>query len=307
MSSELTSLVKVRFVGENIGKESGVPIYELAETLTAVQRLIYRAYLEYHHLPQRNIREPAIRQQLALQIKSREYGSDIYSLASFLQTPAGAVTVSFMTSLLAEIALMGSRYVGSEVAKLIRKNRKIRENTEVEAMHGNPREQKNGDAAHRYILDRQAIQYYNEFRDLGNPVGGAGGVKTIEISFPNGSEKLVITPQFRKDVERLENYYYFGDPDDITGVVDRANVYNHDGAMVRLARKLRRKTKHGMYSFLNKKVFAHIKKRKVFKDLMQVLADYDRPMLTFHGRPIHRVGDVGIQFREFEVEEFDFA
>lgn len=304
--AETLDPIKVRFVGKNIDKENGVPIYELAETLTAIQRLVYRAYLEHEQLPQQNIRGSSVRSELALQIESRERGSDIYNLTAFIQSPGGAIAASFLTSLLAEISIMGARYVRDKVVEHMRK-KKIREELEVEAVYRDPKAQKNGNNIKRYVLDKQAIPYFNEFRGLGNPVGRQGGIDKIEITFPNGTKPLIITPQFKKNVGKLEHYYYFGDPQDIFGAVDRANVYNHDGAMVRLAHKLRRVTRHGMYSLTNKKIFVHIGKRRIFKNLLDVLADYDRPMLSFHGRPIHRVGDVGNLFREFELESFSFA
>ncbi|CAG0982252.1 hypothetical protein ANAEL_01814 [Anaerolineales bacterium] len=299
--------ISIRFVGKNIDQENGVPIYELAETLTAIQRLVYRAYLEYEHLPQQNIREPSIRRGLALQIESRKRGSDIYTLTAFLQSPGGAVATSLFTSLLSEIAIIVARYVKDKVAEELKRREKLKEDLEVEAIYRHPMAGMVEDDGKRYVLDKQSIPYFNEIKGLGSPVGRQYGVDRIEITFPDKTKPLVITPQFKKDLVRLENFYYFGDPGDVFGVVDRANVYKEDGAMVRVARLLRRRTAHGMYSLTNKKVFMHIADHKLFKKLITVVADYERPMLSFHGRPIHRVGDIGVYFKEFELEKFKFA
>ena len=304
--SKVSIPVSVRFVGKGINEENGVPIYELAETLTAVQRLMYRAYLEHENLSQRTIRSAEIRRKLALQIGSRERGSDIYNLVWFLQTPGGVFAMTFLTSLLTEVSLMGVKY---SVNQVIRKwgKKKPRPELETEAIHGNPWDRREDHDRGKYVINKQAIPYYNEFSELTNPVGRAEGVERIEISFGSGSKPLIITPQVRENIRALEDYYYYGESQDILGVVDRANVYKRDGVVLRIVRRVIRGEGKGLYRLTDKKVFVHISRRGVFQTLMKVLARKNRQVLSFHGRPIHRVGDIGFHFRQFESDGFVLA
>jgi hypothetical protein len=91
----------LKFSGEGLDVR-GVPVYELGDTLIALQRVIHKAYLFQHGrlgegLPLRK----AERQQLSLQIVDRERSSDLYVLAPFLADPM----VQQMVFMAAEVGL----------------------------------------------------------------------------------------------------------------------------------------------------------------------------------------------------------
>jgi hypothetical protein len=78
----------LKFSGEELDVRS-VPIYELGDTLVAIQRIIHKTFLfENDRLKKRAQLTQDERQRLSLQISERRKSSDLYALVPFAFDPA---------------------------------------------------------------------------------------------------------------------------------------------------------------------------------------------------------------------------
>jgi hypothetical protein len=152
-------LLSLRFIGENL-KTVGVPIYDLAESLTAIQRIMHKAYLAQEgQLSRTRLASKEERSMLALRMGERRRRSDEYGLVAVLTSPE---LVSFYTALAANL-----------IAGLT-----------IYALQRRPDTQ----------ADREApppifnIAIYNQVSDLTNRINGVGGVSSIEIRSPQVPE-----------------------------------------------------------------------------------------------------------------------
>ena len=81
-------LLSVRFTGEDIG-DRGVSIYDLGESLLAIQRIVHKAYLAKNgRLVKGAFPNKEERPELALQLGERKRKSDAFSLIPILADPA---------------------------------------------------------------------------------------------------------------------------------------------------------------------------------------------------------------------------
>ena len=261
--------IKIRFVGEGLG-ERGVPIYELGEALTAIQRLIYRAYLEQEGRKIKSIHSIAIRRKLALQIESREKGSDVYNLVSFLQSPGGQFAAAVLAPLLVDIIKVGAKYVHKKVLK--KKKGRSKKN-EANAIRGKPTDAAPRRRRAEHIIDMEAVAFFNEFRELAGPINKIGGIEKIEIYAMGRKRPMVVDAEFLKYVNEINEYYYYDSSTEIEGVAERIHVYNRDLVELLVLR--------------HKKVLVHMDS-DLFDDLMNVFKRGRRPRLSFRGRPIRR-------------------
>ncbi|MBK9990838.1 MAG: hypothetical protein IPP19_08935 [Verrucomicrobia bacterium] len=82
-----TQLLSIRFVGESLNTR-GVPIYDLAQSLISIQRIIHKSYLATEgRLSDSPMATKAEREKLALRIGERKRNSDEYGLIAFLSDP----------------------------------------------------------------------------------------------------------------------------------------------------------------------------------------------------------------------------
>jgi hypothetical protein len=80
-------VLSLKFTGEQLLSDS-VPIYELGDSLVAIQRIVHKAYLFQHDRLQKHAQlTQAERRQTALQIAERRKSSDLYALVPFLSDP----------------------------------------------------------------------------------------------------------------------------------------------------------------------------------------------------------------------------
>ncbi len=278
--------ISIHFEGENF-KTRGVPICELGETLVAIQRLLYRAYLEDKDIKRRTIRSIALRQKLALQIVSREPGSDIYNLGWF-QTPGGEMTLTLLTGLLGEIIKVGGQYVSQFVLRDKPPDERIKPSKEAKAVRGRPADDSAGRTPPR-IIDKRAIAYFNEFRDLANPVSKVGKIEALKVYIAGEKKPLVIDSDFLDYIREMDKYFYYDKEQEIEGIAERAHVYSRDKVEIQVGR--------------HKKVTVYVTD-DIFGDLLHTFTLRRRPKLLFFGCPIRRVGDIGASFSEFEANSY---
>jgi hypothetical protein len=83
-----SGLLSVRFTGEQL-KSHGVSIYDLSESLSAIQRIIHKAYLAQNdRLKKGAFPNREERPALALQLGERRRSSDAFALVPILSDPA---------------------------------------------------------------------------------------------------------------------------------------------------------------------------------------------------------------------------
>ncbi|MFI8034179.1 hypothetical protein ACH8I4_09920 [Acinetobacter sp. ABJ_C3_5] len=81
------SLLSIKFTGSDLDQH-GVSIYDLAECLLALQRIIHKAYLaQEKKLYKGSYPKKEIREKLALQLGGRQKGSDIFALIPLVADP----------------------------------------------------------------------------------------------------------------------------------------------------------------------------------------------------------------------------
>lgn len=156
-----SDIFSVKFNGESL-KERGVPIYDLGVSLIAIQRIVNKAYLVHEGQLSRN-RLPhfAERQRVALQIRERRRGSDIYDLSAFLSDPGVQSFISQLTSTV----------VGGLMSYLLLRRLQ---------------QEKGGPPVH------YTVAIFNQISDLSQRVQGIGGIETIEISSPSIAAKPLV-------------------------------------------------------------------------------------------------------------------
>jgi hypothetical protein len=113
------TLLRLQFDGKLLSLK-GMAIYDLGQTLVAVQRAIYKAHLARLGTlgkSSSNVRE--VRRLLALQIETRSRGSDIYSLAPLITDPVAMTAVKEATKFFLEGLVS---YTKGAVQSLIRQS-----------------------------------------------------------------------------------------------------------------------------------------------------------------------------------------
>lgn len=187
-----SDLLSIKFEGDALATRS-LPIYELASSLIAVQRIIHKAALfsdgkldKGVHLPTRR------REELALQIISHRKSSDLWGLAPYLTDPAlGPVFQGLMVACLSAL--------GAYIGKKIGKEKDIPKNQVL------------------------IVNIFPEIKQLTDRVGNIGGVDRIEFVGPHDTagKGLVIDANTQEYVRELEYQLISGKKTIISGVVTR--------------------------------------------------------------------------------------
>ncbi len=192
------ALLWLKFYGPQLEIKS-VPIYELGQTLVALQTIIHKVYwYKQEPLPKRKIglsRES--RNQLALRVKERRTGSDIYGLVPFLSDPliSGIIT-----------SLLGATFyaLGSYVYKRIKGKDNSPEAPITSAI-------------------------YNQVNIIVDRINNIGGISKIEISVPSEPKPLVFDESVREYVRGIRSEPIFGDLTEIEGQLIRLDVRHYTG------------------------------------------------------------------------------
>lgn len=192
------ALLWLKFYGPQLEIKS-VPIYELGQTLVALQTIIHKVYWYKQEPPPKGriglSRE--VRNQLALRIKEWRTGSDLYGLVPFLSNPYVSGTIG---------SLLGAGFLvlGSYVYKQI-KGKNNSPNAPITS----------------------AI--YNQVNIIVNRISNVGGISKIEVTLPGEPNPLVFDKSVQQYVREIKSEPIFGDLTKIEGQLSRLDVRNYTG------------------------------------------------------------------------------
>ncbi len=186
----------IKFYGPSLKQES-IPIYELGQTLIALQGIINKAHLfRERRLKKGSIVTKDERSKLALQITSKQQGSDEYGLIPFFTDP---VVINHLKIVLVDALIALGVYGTAKVIK--RHNQK-------------PEQQDNNSLI-------SAI--YNQVRILSDRIDNIGGVERIEISAPEelNVDTVKIDKTTQDYIRELQYEPLLGPLEEIEGIVFR--------------------------------------------------------------------------------------
>jgi len=185
------SLLWVRFYGPELETKS-VPIYELGQTLVALQTIIHKVYWHTQEPPPKGrIELPRdLRNELALRIKERQTGSDWYGLVPFLSDP---YVVGIISSMVATAVTALGQYV----------YRQIKSNSRNAPM-------------------TSAI--YNQVNIIVDRINNTGGITKIEVSIPSEPKPLVFDKSVQQYVREIRSEPIYGETTEIEGQLTSLDV-----------------------------------------------------------------------------------
>jgi hypothetical protein len=185
------SLLWVRFYGPELEAKS-VPIYELGQTLVALQTIIHKVYwYTQAHPAKGRIGLPRdVRNRLALRVKERQVGSDLYGLIPFLSNP---YVIGIITG------VIGTAFfeLGQYIYKQIKQNSRNAPMTSA---------------------------IYNQVNIIVNRVDNTGGITKIELSIPGEPKPLVFDESVRQYVREIMSKPIYGETTQIEGQLSRLDV-----------------------------------------------------------------------------------
>jgi hypothetical protein len=183
----------VRFIGKELDQR-GVSIYDLSQTLLAMQRIVHKAYLAQHErLEKGAFPNKEEREFLALQLGERRRSSDAFALVPLLADP----TVQGVLKQVADYVISG--VIGYYVGDVLKR----------------ARAEDDG--------DKQIFigSIYAEVVNIANRVNATGGVEAISIGAPALGHETVaaFTPETKEYLGSLRGEVYLGRRMKITGRV----------------------------------------------------------------------------------------
>jgi len=201
-----SGLITLRFLGELNGET--VPIYDLGQSLVAIQRIVHKAHLsEVGQLTWAAKLPREQRQRLALRVARHEEGSDVYQLVALLDNPG-------IQAYLAGLAVVATTALARYVEKLVVPSASA-------SLEG---------------TDSQSILsagVYNEVEQLVNRIGQLGNVAEIEFSTSREGKRLRVTlnESTRDYVRAIKSESAHGPLQEIRGTI---SVLHTDQAVVEL-------------------------------------------------------------------------
>lgn len=258
--------ILLKFSGENLDIRS-VPIYELGDTLVAVQRIVHKAFLFENGRLEKHAQLTQIeRKKLSLQINERRKSSDLYALIPFLSEP---ICQEYLGSLLKVGMGALAKYALQTVFS--KKSTEGGEKTSINArdIEGS--------------VFTGAI--YADTVQITNHIHNIGGVESIELIPEGGLDvpPIKLTRDTQEYVRDLAHKSFRGESQEIVGIVTRL-IPNRLIAEVKLAPA--RYVKVG----LTEDAFLFVRYNTEQEQL-----------LRFRGYPISRLGEDLSTFREFEA------
>ena len=268
MKEEPSLLLK--FSGEGLDVRS-IPIYELGDTLVAVQRIIHKTFLfENDRLKKHAQLTQDERQRLSLQISERRRSSDVYALIPFAIDPA--IQQYVLTLLKAGLGAL-AKYALKSV------------------LSDNSTQKSGTTTIHARDVQGSVLvgAIYAETVQITNHINNIGGIDSIELIPSSGLNisPVKLTTDTQTYVREIANESYRGEPDEIVGYVTRLYP-NRLLAEIKLAPS--RYVKVG----LNEQSFNFVRYKTEAEQ-----------QLRFKGRPIVRLGKDLSTFQEFEAESVE--
>jgi hypothetical protein len=252
----------LKFSGQELDVRS-IPIYELGDTLIAIQRILNKAHLyRERRLQKRAQLTEDERRRLSLQIAERKKGSDVYGLIPFAADPQ--IQQYLITLLKIGITSLGKYALG----KVLEPSR--------------PK----GIAAEGSPGSFFAGAIYGETVQITNHIYNIGGIETIEL-IPGAALEIPavkLTPATREYVREIANEVLRGEKTEITGYVTKLYP-NRSMADIKLAPSRYVKV------YLDEEAFEFVRYHTQQEE-----------HLTFQGIPLLRLGKDEGTFQEFEAE-----
>lgn len=257
----------LKFTGETLNVRS-VPIYELGDTLVALQRIIHKTFLfENGRLKKHAQLTQSERGQLSLQISERRKSSDLYALIPFIADPA-------LQAYLVTLLKLGVGTLTKYALKSVLVN--------GEKPKGGARALQARDVQGSLLVG--AI--YAETVQITNHINNIGGIDTIEIIPADAiqTEPVKFTAETQSYVREIANVGYRAGEEEIVGYVTRL-LPNRLIAEIQLAPS--RYVKVGLgeanFNFVRYKTEAE-------------------QLLRFKGHPIVKLGKDESTFKEFQAD-----
>lgn len=186
-------VLSIRFIGERLN-EHGVSIYDLGESLLAIQRIVHKAHLaQAGRLIKNGYPTKEERESLALQLGERRRASDAFALVPILSDPA----VQF--AMLKLMDYIASGLIGYFVGDVIKR---IKEEPDPD----------------KKIF---IASIYKEIEGIAVRVGTTGGVESISIGAPALERETlaVFTPDTKNYLAEIKDEAYLGSYEEIKGRV----------------------------------------------------------------------------------------
>lgn len=260
----------LKFSGKELDVRS-VPIYELGDTLVAIQRIIHKTFLfENDRLKKRAQLTQDERKRLSLQISERRKSSDLYALIPFAADPA---LQQYLLSLLKIGVGSLAKYALKQVLSDSQKTKNSSTSIKTRDVEGS-------------VL---VGAIYAETVQITNHINNIGGIESIEF-IPSASLNISgvkLTPETQTYVRDIANERYRGEPDEIVGYVTRMHP-NRLLADIKLApsRYVKVALSQDDFDFVRYKTVAE-------------------QQLRFKGRPVVRLGKDLSTFQEFEADSVE--
>jgi hypothetical protein len=258
--------ILLKFSGEDLNIRS-VPIYELGETLVAIQRIVHKASLfENGRLTKHAQLTQKERKRLSLQINDRRKSCDVYALALFLSDP---ICQQYLAMLL-KIG-MGALAKYALQSVFSNKSKEGREKTSINA---------------RDIEGSLFVgAIYAETVQITNHINNIGGVESIELIPEKALDvpPIKLTRDTQKYVRDLASQSFRGELQEIVGQVTGLIPSR---LIAEIVVAPRRHVKVG----LTEDAFLFVRYN----------TEQDQ-LLRFRGYPISRLGENLAAFREFEA------
>lgn len=268
--SETTPSLWLKFSGKGLDVRS-IPIYELGDTLVAVQRIIHKTFLfENNRLRKHAQLTQLERAQLSLQISERRKSSDLYALIPFV---ADVALQAYLITLLKVGVGTLAKYAVKSVLSNDEKPKAGATTVQARDVQGS-------------VL---VGAIYAETVQITNHINNIGGIESIELIPAGGMEASPVkfTADTQSYVREIANVGYRAAPEEIVGHVTRL-LPSRLIAQIKLAPA--RYVKVG----LSEENF-HFVRYKTEAD----------QRLRFKGHPIVKLGKDESTYQEFEAESVE--
>lgn len=256
-------LLTIRFTGPTLNEQS-VPIYDLAETLLAIQGIINKAALHKDGRLEKGARlRAAERERIALRIVSHRKSSDVWLLGSALTDPS-------FGPILQGLIVVGLAAVGSYVGKKVF-------GTGEQAKH---------QAREPQTIQVLVVNIFPEIRTLTHRIRDDGEIDGIELlDAKSTSEKsLVITRETQHYVKEIENQKVPGNRCKIVGHIMRLHLQS-------CHLDLEERSGHKLRINMPSELFEQVRR------LASLRVD-----VVFEGVPLYKLGNLSSKFDEFNAE-----
>ena len=263
-----TPTLWIKFYGSSLDVNS-IPIYDLAEVLTAIQRIINKMYLfNKNQLLKGHRLKNDEKNSLSLQLSKHEKGSDLYGLTTFLSEP-------FVSEIVIPLLLDGLVALGAYAVRKVVKKRKTND-------HNNQKENENLQNNINPQMPPGLI--YPQVSGIVTRIGQKSEINIIEI-FTDADNQIPIrfNSKIKEYVKNIKDEYFLGVDQVISGKIRSLHIPTKTAV-------IRRSQNNFVKVRLNDNDFRDIRYEA-----------HGGPTITFSGQPRYKFGIETIEFSEFEA------